>query len=95
MITSWGSAISFVVLTQRKFTKQEKATIVNQNVARGQERSVNEYDNVTEMQSKFIRKQSASQNDMEPFEGNPLDFTYFISMKKIDDLRRKLTQFIK
>ena len=38
---------------------------------------------------------------MEPFEENPLDFTYFMSMfqesveKKIDDLRGRLTLLIK
>ena len=53
------------------------------------------------MLSKLVRKQSAPQGDMKPFEGNPLDFTYFMSMfqesveKKIDDPRGKLTQLIK
>ena len=53
------------------------------------------------MLSKLVREQSASQDDIEPFEGNPLDFTYFMSMfqesveKKIDDPRGKLTQLIK
>ena len=38
---------------------------------------------------------------MDPFEGNPLEFTYFMSMfqesfeKKIDDLRGRLTRLIK
>ena len=32
------------------------------------------------MLSKLVREQWAPQVDMEPFEGNPLDFTYFMSM---------------
>ena len=53
------------------------------------------------MLSKLVREQSASQDDIEPFEGNPLDFTYFMSMfqesveKKIDGPRRRLTRLIK
>ena len=52
------------------------------------------------MLSKLVREQSA-QVDMEPFEGNPLDFTYFMSMlqesveKKVDDPRGRLTRLIK
>ena len=43
--------------------------------------------------SKLVREQSAPQVDMEPFEGNRLDFTYFMSIiqesveKNIDDLK--------
>ena len=53
------------------------------------------------MLSKLVREQSAPQVDMEPFEGNPVDFTYFMSMfqesveKKIDDPRGRLTRLIK
>ena len=53
------------------------------------------------MLSTLVRDQSAPQVDMEQFEGNPLDFTYFMSMfqesveKKIDDPRRRLTRLIK
>ena len=53
------------------------------------------------MLSKLVWAQSAPQVDMEPFEGNPLDFTYFMSMfqesveKKIDDPRGRLTRLIK
>ena len=49
----------------------------------------------------MVREQSAPQVDMEPFEGNLIDFTYLMSMfqelveKKIDDPRGKLTQLIK
>ena len=49
------------------------------------------------MLSKLVREQSTPQVDMEPFEGNPLDFTYFMLMfqesveKKIDDPRGRLT----
>ena len=45
------------------------------------------------MLSKLVRKQSAPQVNMEPFEGNPFDFAYFMSMfhesveKRIDDPR--------
>ena len=53
------------------------------------------------MLSKLVREQSAPQVDMEPFEGNPVDFTYFMSMfqesveKKVDDPRGRLTRLIK
>ena len=53
------------------------------------------------MLSKLVREQSAPQVDMEPFEGNPVDFIYFMSMfqepveKKIDDPRGRLTRLIK
>ena len=53
------------------------------------------------MLSKLVREQSETQIDMEPFEGNPLDFTYFMSMfqeadeKEIYEPRGKLTQLIK
>ena len=64
---------------------KEEATHENQNEDRStsrrrQERSVHENDNAAEMLSKLVREQSAPQVDMEPFEGNPLDFTYFMSM---------------
>ena len=85
---------------------KEEATHENQNEDRStsrrrQERSVHENDNAAEMLSKLVREQSAPQVDMEPFEGNPLDFTYFMSMfqesveKKIDDPRGRLTRLIK
>ena len=77
---------------------KEEGTHENQNEDRStsrrrQERSVHENDNAAEMLSKLVREQSAPQVDMEPFEGNLLDFTYFMSMfqesveKKIDDPR--------
>ena len=62
---------------------------------------MHESDNVAEMLSKFAQEQSAPQADMEPFEGNPLDFTNFMSMfqesveKKINDPWERLTHFIK
>ena len=49
------------------------------------------------MLSELVREQSAPQVDMKPFEGNLLDFTYFVSMfqesveKKIDYPRGRLT----
>ena len=48
----------------------------------------------------MVREQSAPQVDMEPFEGDPFDFTYFMWMfqesveKKIDDLRGRLIRLI-
>ena len=53
------------------------------------------------MPSKLVQEQSAPQVDMEPFEGNPIDFTYIMSIfqesveKKINDPRGRLTQLIK
>ena len=53
------------------------------------------------MLSKLVQEQSAPHMiNMEPFEGNPLDFTYFMSMllesveKKVDDPRGRLTRLI-
>ena len=48
------------------------------------------------MLSKLLLQKSAPQVDMEPFEGNPLEFTNFMSIyqesvqKKIDDPRGRL-----
>ena len=53
------------------------------------------------MLSKFLWQQSAPKVDMEPFEGNPLEFTNFMSIyqelvqKKIDDPRGRLIWLIK
>ena len=46
---------------------------------RRQHKSAHENDNAAEMLSKLAREQSAPQVDMEPFGGNLLDFTYFMS----------------
>ena len=85
---------------------REEPTLENQNEVesanrRSQQKSVHENDNAAEMLSKLVRELSAPQVNMEPFEGNPLDFTYFMSMfedsveKKIDDPRGRLTRLIK
>ena len=85
---------------------REESTLENENEdrstnRRSQQKSEHENDNVAEMLSKLVRKQSAPQGDMKPFEGNPLDFTYFMSMfqesveKKIDGPSRRLTRLIK
>ena len=53
------------------------------------------------MLSKLLWQQSAPQVDMEPFEGNSLEFTNFMSIyqesvkNKIDDPRGRLTWLIK
>ena len=76
----------------------KEATLGNQNEDRStsrrrKQKSVHENDSAAEMLSKLVREQSAPQVDMEPFKGNHLDFTYFMSMfqesveKKIDDWR--------
>ena len=71
------------------------------NSRRRQQKLVHENDNAAEILSKLIREQSTPQVDMEPFEGNPLDFTNFMSMfqesveEKIDDPRGRLTRLIK
>ena len=80
----------------------KEATLENQNEDRStsrrrKQKSVHENDYAAEMLSKLVREQSAPQVDMEPFEGNPLDFTYFMSMfqesveDKIDDPKGRLT----
>ena len=85
---------------------RKEATLENQNEDRStsmkrQRKSVNENYNAAEMLSKLVRGQSAPKVDIEPFEGNPLYFTNFISMfqesvdKKIDDPRGRLTRLIK
>ena len=71
------------------------------NSRRRQQKLVHENDNAAEMLSKLIREQSTPQVDMEPFEGNPLDFKNFMSMfqesveEKIDDPTGRLTRLIK
>ena len=103
-----GSSYQFCDTDPEKVGSQsrEEPTLENENEdrstnRRSQQKSEHENDNVAEMLSKLVRKQSAPQGDMKPFEGNPLDFTYFMSMfqesveKKIDDPRGKLTQLIK
>ena len=50
------------------------------------------------MLSKLVREQSAPQADMEPFEGNPLDFMPMFQesvQKKINNPRGRLTRLIK
>ena len=85
---------------------RKEATLENQNEDRSssrrrQQKSVHENDNAAEMLSKLVLQQSAPQVGMELFEGNPPDFTHFMSIfqesveKKIDDLRGRLTQLIK
>ena len=55
--------------------------------------------NITEMFCKLVKEQSAPQVDLEPFDGNPLEYKYFMSMfkesveKKIEDPRGRLTRF--
>ena len=36
--------------------------------------------NITEMLCKLVKEQSAPQLDLEQFDGNPLEYTYFMSM---------------
>ena len=56
--------------------------------------------NITEMLCKLVKEQSAPQVDLEPFDGNPLEYKYFMSMfkesveKKIEDPRGRLTRLI-
>ena len=103
-----GSSYRFCNTNLEKVGSQngKEATLENQNEdrstsRRSEQKSVHENDNATEMLSKLVREHSAPQVDMEPFEGNPLDFTYFMSMfqesveKKIDDPRGRLTRLIK
>ena len=60
-----------------------------------------ENSNVAEILARFVREQSAPQVDIEPFEGNPLEFDYSMSMfhesveKRIDDPKSRLTRLIK
>ena len=85
---------------------REEPTLENQNEDRStsrrrQQKSVHENDNAAEMLSKLVREQSTPQVDMEPFEGNLLDFTYIMSLfqesdgKKIEDPWGRLTRLIK
>ena len=52
------------------------------------------------MLCKLVKEQSAPQIDLEPFDGNPLEYKYFMSMfkesveKKIEDPRGRLTRLI-
>ena len=113
---SWSNAYDQQLGSRHQFcdTNLEKvgsqsgkeATLENQNEDRStsrrrKQKSVHENDYAAEMLSKLVQEQSAPQVDMEPFEGNPLDFTYFMLMfqesveKKIDDPRGRLTRLIK
>ena len=53
--------------------------------------------NITEILCKFVKEQSAPEVDLQPFDGNPLEYTYFISMfrksvkKKIEGPKGRLT----
>ena len=38
--------------------------------------------NITEMLCKLVKEQLAPQEDLKPFDGNPLEYTYFMSMFK-------------
>ena len=52
--------------------------------------------NIIEMLHKLVKQQSAPQVDLQPFDGNPLEYTYFTSMfrvsveKKIEDPKGRL-----
>ena len=56
--------------------------------------------NITEMFCKVVKEQSAPQVDLDLFDGNPLEYTYFMSMfkesveKKIENPKGKLTRLI-
>ena len=56
--------------------------------------------NITEMLCKLVKEQSAPQVDLKPFDGNPLEYTFFMSMlresveKKIEDPKGRLTRII-
>ena len=55
---------------------------------------------ITEMLCKLVKEQSAQQVDLEPFDGNPLEYTYFMSKfresveKKIEDPKGRLTRLM-
>lgn len=57
--------------------------------------------NISDILSKFMREQSAPAIDLEPFDGNPLNFLYFKSMfkeaveDKIDNQQGRLARLIK
>ena len=52
------------------------------------------------MLCKLVKERSAPQVDLEPFDGNPLEYTYFMSMfnesveKKTEDRKGRLTRLI-
>ena len=52
------------------------------------------------MLCKLVKKPSVPQVDLEPFDGNPLEYTHFMSMfresveKKIEDTKGRLTPLI-
>ena len=56
--------------------------------------------NIAEMLCKLVKEQSAPQVALEPFDGNPLEYKYFMSMfresvkKKIEDPKGKLIRLI-
>ena len=56
---------------------------------------------VADMLCKMMKQQSAPENDLDVFDGNPLNFHHFMAVfrevveKKIEDLCGRLTQLIK
>ena len=80
-----GSTYWFCDTDPEKVESQsrEEPTLENENEdrstnRRNQQKSEHQNDNTAEMLLKLVWEQSAPQVDMEPFEGNSLDFTYFM-----------------
>ena len=94
----WGSYIlagvkDSVILPVRR---------VNFNVDNGnwEDNKAQKYPVAGLLHKKLIKGQSAPQVDLEPFDGNPLEYRYFMSTfresfkKKIEDSKDRLTQLI-
>ena len=60
-----------------------------------------DYQNITEMMCELLRQQSTPELDIDIFDGNPMDFHYFMAAfkevveKKVTDSRGRLTCLIK
>ena len=63
--------------------------------------SMRDCQNITEMTCELLRQQSAPELDIDIFDGNPMDFHYFMAVfkevveKKVTDSRGRLTRLIK
>ena len=99
---SWSNGdeegISYSSCAQRVYFNKDNSYCEDNNIQKDPVAGL--HNNITEMLCKVVKEQSAPQVDLEPFDGNPLEYTYFMSMfresvkKKIEDPKGRLTQLI-
>ena len=83
---------------EEPFYSQDKATL---KMDRCHNPKALEYEDVSQMLCKLLKLHAAPEVDMEPFDGNALNYHYFMALfkevveSKIDDPRGRLTRLIK